>query len=137
MAVLETEVMLIVVQAMDLRDLNGVSTNLTAQGEAVVTHTRRRSKGPLTLRERKSSPGRTMRSREEARRNLILAEQTKQCEANSKQASKSMPSPRRTSASVSRLCLSDFLEGGLKERRGKGLGLGLEKNMRDETSGLS
>lgn len=54
-----------------------------------------------------------MRSREEARRNLILAEQTKQCEANRLQASKQIDAfcPRRTSASVSRLCLSDVLEG--------------------------
>lgn len=116
MAVLETEVMLIVVQAMDLRVLNGGNKPEGSRRSRCNPHTQALQRSP-TLRERKSSPGRTMRSREEARRNLILAEQTKQCEANTQTdrqtASKQMDafSPRRTSASVGRLCLSDFLEG--------------------------
>lgn len=85
------------------------ATNLKAQGEAVVTHTPKRSKGPPTLRERKSSPGRTMRSREEARRNLILAEQTKQCEANRQpdrqQANRCLLSPKNLGVNQSLVSL--------------------------------
>lgn len=112
MAVLETSVMLIVVQAMDLRVLNGGNKPEGSRRSRCNPHTQALQRS-LTLRERKSSPGRTMRSREEARRNLILAEQTKQCEANRQTDSKQIDafSPRRTSASVGRLCLSDFLEG--------------------------
>jgi hypothetical protein len=61
------------------------------------------------LRERKSSPGRTMRSREEARRNLILAEQTKQCEANRQpdrqQANRCLLSPKNLGVNQSLVSL--------------------------------